>query len=108
MEKEVKKKSAHPFYGTPQWKEMRKRVLIRDGHQCVMCNANVSGFKKSRVDHIISRSKFGEGKRLEMVMSNLRTLCISCDAKRHSEKGTFKSNKKEIGTDGFPIGSEWG
>lgn len=106
MGQQIKKKT-HPFYGTPQWKEIRRRVLIRDGHQCVLCNANVSGYKQSRVDHIIPRSMHGEGKRLELSMDNLRTLCISCDAKRHADKGTFKSNKKEVGADGFPVGSAW-
>lgn len=73
-----------PFYGSQEWKDLRRRVLIRDGYRCTKCRRSVRAKGASRVDHIIERRERPD---LALVESNLRTLCVDCDALRHRSKG---------------------
>ena len=59
-----------------QYQDMRKRVLERDGHKCVLCGCKE--LKKLRIDHIKPFIFFPE---LRLVDSNCRTLCRKCDYK---------------------------
>jgi 5-methylcytosine-specific restriction endonuclease McrA len=93
--------SRNPFYNSREWRVMRFRVLHRDGYKCVICGSNVRGKGLSRVDHIKPLKKFPE---LSLVLSNLRTLCVSCDNKNHSEKGGAIRN--EVNEQGYPAGWE--
>lgn len=91
------------FYKSREWKALRLKCLQRDGHRCVKCGADVRRLGASRVDHIETVKARPE---LAMVLSNLRTLCVACDAKRHSEKGGHNRSgppRPTIGVDGFPI-----
>jgi hypothetical protein len=74
----------HPFYGTGQWKALRRQALIRDGYRCVVCHRSVRAFGASRVDHILERSLRPD---LALSLCNVRTLCVDCDAIRHRAKG---------------------
>jgi 5-methylcytosine-specific restriction endonuclease McrA len=73
------------FYGTKAWKDLRLLALRRDRYQCVMPNCTTPGRGaggRLTVDHIIERRKGGAD-----VLSNLRTLCTTCDADRHGNRG---------------------
>jgi hypothetical protein len=73
-----------PFYGSHEWKDLRRRVLIRDRYCCAKCGRSVRAKGASRVDHIIERRERPD---LSLCESNLRTLCVDCDALRHRAKG---------------------
>jgi len=75
------------LYHTPEWRALRCKVLVRDRYQCVVCGRSVRGWRQSRVDHIKPVSTHPE---LAMVIGNLRTLCPTCDNRRHIEKGGGK------------------
>ena len=66
---------------------MRKQALARDEYCCVFCGKDVSAKGRARVDHIKAVKEYPE---LAFDLDNLRTLCASCDNKRHSEKGGAK------------------
>ena len=72
------------FYDTPQWKAVRRLVLVRDGYRCTVCGCSVRGKGKARVDHVRS---INERPDLALALSNLRVLCGSCDNQSHREKG---------------------
>ena len=88
------------FYQTKDWYRVRALILRRDAHRCVICSMNVRGKGLARVDHI---KPLREAPELALDMNNLRTLCVSCDNKRHSEKRRTK-NYQEISADGFAKG----
>jgi 5-methylcytosine-specific restriction endonuclease McrA len=73
-----------PFYSSPEWLAVRRQALIRDRYCCTVCQRDVHKKGESRVDHIKPKREFPH---LALVLSNLRTLCKSCDNKRHAEKG---------------------
>lgn len=57
------------------WRETRRKVLARDGWQCVRCNIPLT-VKTAHIDHIRS-GKLGTNE-----MKNLRALCRRCHVLR--------------------------
>lgn len=92
------------FYKTPQWLALRRRAIARDGRRCVICGADVGRLGQSRVDHILPRKTRPD---LALRLDNLRTLCPSCDNKRHSEKGRDTVDRGPVGLDGYGETSGW-
>ncbi|CAB4132194.1 HNHc domain containing protein [uncultured Caudovirales phage] len=97
------------FYSTKQWLATRMRVLARDRWCCVLCSASVRGKGKARVDHIQARQQFPS---LEYTLTNLRTLCVTCDRREMSNRRqrpseTTIANRVAVGDDGYPIDSPW-
>jgi 5-methylcytosine-specific restriction endonuclease McrA len=88
------------FYQTKDWYRIRALVLRRDEHCCVVCFNSVRGKGRARVDHIKTLKEYPE---LGLDINNLRTLCVSCDNKRHSEKRSGKEYQ-QISVDGFAKG----
>jgi len=88
------------FYKSKKWHQLRTLVLRRDGYLCVICNINVRPKGTSRVDHIVPVKT---DPTIAMDMTNLRTLCASCDNKRHAEKRSGKEYM-EIDSNGYPNG----
>lgn len=86
------------FYSSAEWLAVRRRVLKRDGYCCVRCGASVQGKGLARVDHIVG---FKVDRRLALVLSNLRTLCVPCD---NAVGGRTKRNSIHggCGPDGYP------
>lgn len=78
------RKIADPFYSSEEWRELRIFVLRRDRWRCVLCGTGVHHKGMARVDHIKPRRTHPE---LARDTNNLRTLCPSCDNRRHAEKG---------------------
>lgn len=91
---------ADKFYQSKAWRALRYAVCQRDGWRCVCCRVSVRAKGASRVDHIVPRKERPD---LSLAMSNLRTLCAPCDAKRHSEKGGWHRQRPTIALDGLPI-----
>ena len=63
---------------TTNWKEIRQKVLARDGYRCRDCGKSLVGVYKREVHHIKELSKGGR-----TVTSNLKSLCSSCHKKKH-------------------------
>ena len=91
------------MYHTKEWHKLRVKALIRDGYKCVVCKKDVRGKKQSRVDHIKNVKDFPH---LAWEITNLQTLCSTCDNRKHFEK-LGHEEKIEVGLDGFPLSSEW-
>ena len=87
------------FYKSKEWRTLRVHALRRDGYCCTVCRASVRMKGASRVDHIVTRKARPD---LALTLSNLRTLCVSCDNKRHSEKGGNQHDRPAIAVTGYP------
>ena len=85
------------FYKTPEWKALRLLCLKRDKWACVLCGASVRGVGLSRVNHKHSRKMRPD---LALSLSNLETLCATCDNAHHSEKGGH--DRAPTKADGMP------
>lgn len=87
-------------YRSPEWAKLRLAALRRDKFQCIICGQSVRGKGRSRVDHIQTVKSSPD---LAWSLSNLRTLCPSCDNARHSEKMRKGGIEKEpVDEDGYP------
>ncbi len=60
-------KAADPFYLTPEWRELRRQTLERDGGICTVLGC---GRRALVADHIIARKEGGTD-----ALHNLRSLC---------------------------------
>jgi 5-methylcytosine-specific restriction enzyme A len=77
-------KRADPFYYSPEWRALRRLALKRDRYRCVVCGRGVAGKGEARIDHVKTRRERPD---LELVLSNVRTLCADHDNQAHREKG---------------------
>jgi 5-methylcytosine-specific restriction endonuclease McrA len=79
-------------YSSQAWKDLRKAALRRDRWRCIQCGER----RRLTVDHIQpARTHPHMAWRIE----NLRTLCGSCDNKRHREKGHAAHGRTAWGCD---------
>lgn len=58
---------------------LREEVLKRDGYKCCVCGKTEKDGVRLEIDHIIPVSKGGQS-----TISNLQTLCNSCNAKKNT------------------------
>ena len=65
--------------GSGKWKQLRLRVLARDGWQCTYCHKDLKG-GDATVDHIVSRKVGGD----VFQMENLTSACKSCNSRKGS------------------------
>ena len=65
--------------GSKKWKDIRLRVLARDGYVCTYCGTHLEG-GNATVDHITSRKVGGE----IFDLDNLTSACKSCNSKKGS------------------------
>lgn len=73
-----------PFYDTPGWRHLRKKVLERDLHICQYC-----GNKATQADHVIPRKKGGPD-----ALRNLVACCAPCNkAAGNTKFPTFLEKK---------------
>lgn len=61
--------NADPYYDTPEWRDLRQRVLLRDRHVCQYCGAT-----GHQADHIIPRGRGGPD-----LLDNLVCACRDCN-----------------------------
>ena len=59
--------------GSKKWKDLRLRVLSRDGRQCWICQGEAT-----QVDHIVPRVKGGD----MWDMDNLAAICARCNQRK--------------------------
>lgn len=85
--------SDRKFLRSIGWLTLRVLALQRDDFRCVICGADVSGRRQSRVDHIKPRRTHPE---LALSLDNLRTLCATCDSQSHREKGMRHYNGDRV------------
>lgn len=83
------------FYQSKEWKAIRLLALKRDDYKCVKCGISVDGYKRSRVDHILELKARPD---LALTLSNLQSLCPSCDNNKHAAKLGHKP-KEILGSD---------
>jgi 5-methylcytosine-specific restriction endonuclease McrA len=65
--------------GSQKWKDLRLRILARDGWQCTYCFKDLKG-GDATVDHITSRKVGGD----LWDMENLTSACKSCNSRKGS------------------------
>lgn len=75
------------FYKSKRWRELRARVLRRDGYKCQYCKRYGKNVEAVTVHHIKPREDNPE---LAYTMSNLVSLCAKCHNAAHPEKGGKK------------------
>lgn len=67
--------------GSKKWKNLRLRVLARDGRCCYLCQGEAD-----QVDHIVPRTKMGD----MWDMDNLAAVCRRCNLlKGNKQLGVF-------------------
>jgi len=74
------------YVKTKYWKELRKRVLLRDGFACVQCKSQAS----LHVDHM-TYVNLGKEE-----LSELQTLCFMCHRAKTKKYDLGAWNKKKI------------
>jgi 5-methylcytosine-specific restriction endonuclease McrA len=73
------------FYGSREWRELRYKVLARQGARCQCCGASRDEGRLMHVDHIKPRHRFPE---LELTLENLQVLCDECNIGKSSKDTT--------------------
>lgn len=68
---------AERFYASPEWRELRARVIAEDGRVCVVCSVMVVDERDLTVDHLLPRSKYPER---ALDRTNLRVMCRPCNS----------------------------
>jgi 5-methylcytosine-specific restriction endonuclease McrA len=63
--------------GSKKWKDIRLRVLARDGYVCYIC-----GGEATQVDHIIARTQMGD----MWDMDNLAAICARDNVRKGDKK----------------------
>ena len=95
-----------PFYQSSAWRAVRAKVLAkwkREGRPCGYCGAGLTWKKGEQiVDHIENRRRRPD---LALDMRNLQVVHHACNTRKaaYVENG----DKPEVGSDGFPVGSDW-
>ena len=83
------------FYGSPEWRRLRKECLDRDNHECQWCKADgrvtMSSDAVLEIDHIKELEFYPE---YALDINNLRTLCKDCHNKRHDRMNYRGEHKK--------------
>lgn len=64
------------FYQSAAWRTLRFEALRRDRWKCARCGCRVRSRGSARVTHILPRSERPD---LQLVLRNLRVLCVACD-----------------------------
>jgi len=103
-------KGSVAYRSTTHWRELRKRVINRDGWKCTQCGNGCYGKKRKsstpHVDHIDPRPVTASIATASDVMKNLQLLCHTCHNRKTRSEDI--NDKHPTGADGFPVGSAWG
>ena len=75
------------FYFTPEWRELRGKVIERDGMTCRQCQRALKLDRDLTVDHIVPRSRC-PARALDP--ANLQVLCRSCNSAKGARPGTSR------------------
>ena len=80
-----------PLYTTRAWRQLRLRVLARDGYVCQMNLPGCVG-NASHVDHIVPRAVDPD---LVMTLSNLRAACHVCNEAEGGRLGAERARQSQ-------------
>jgi 5-methylcytosine-specific restriction endonuclease McrA len=86
------------FYQSNAWRRVRYLALQRDRWRCTCCGRRVRDKGSARVELIVPRHVRPY---MALVVSNLRTLCIDCAAKRLSAKANKPVERIPLPADGL-------
>jgi hypothetical protein len=78
-ERDAKLRSSRQFYSSPEWVELRRRVINEDGVVCRLCHEPINDPENLTVDHVKPRSRHPE---LALDRANLRVLCRPCNSRK--------------------------
>lgn len=78
-------------YTCEKWKRKRKKILKRDGYQCVRCRRYGKSVEAKIVHHIKEADLYPE---LAWTDSNLESVCMACHNKLHPEKAAAAARSK--------------
>lgn len=70
---------AKRFYGSPEWRLLRKKIMKAHKNVCKSCGKIISEKNDITIDHILPRSKFPES---ALGISNLQVLCRPCNSSK--------------------------
>lgn len=92
----------NPLYTSKAWRDLRARILERDGHQCQVRLPVCTGWA-TQVDHLVP---YAVDPDLALVASNLRACCPECNRHLGGKLGASRSRRKSRRTaagqaDGF-------
>lgn len=73
------------FLNSPEWLDLRYRVLQKRGGVCELCGARGSANNPIQCDHIKPRSKHPE---LALVETNIQVLCRHCNMGKSNKDDT--------------------
>ena len=73
----------HAALGTTRWKQLRLRILMRDGYECAYC-----GETADTVDHVVSRHHGGDMWDAENLVAACKR-CNSMKGDRPAKKAVF-------------------
>jgi hypothetical protein len=85
------------FYDSPEWLDLRYRVLQKSGGSCKLCGCRATPENPIHVDHIKPRSLHPE---LALIESNMQVLCKSCNMGKSNKDETdwrFKASDELLG-----------
>lgn len=79
---------ADKFYISPEWRELRYKVLDTYGNRCMACGRSPRNRVVIHVDHILPRSIYPE---LALIFENMQILCEDCN---QGKSNKFETNWK--------------
>jgi 5-methylcytosine-specific restriction endonuclease McrA len=85
------------FYSSPEWLDLRYRVLQKNNGSCRLCGCRATAENPIHVDHIKPRSLHPE---LALAESNLQILCKACNLGKSNKDSTdwrFQASNELIG-----------
>lgn len=80
------------------WRKLRKIVMQRDNHLCVVCYAEGKITKAHAVDHIVNKAQGGTDE-----LSNLQAICFDHHQKKTREERGGEWKPRGAGIDGLPV-----
>jgi 5-methylcytosine-specific restriction protein A len=84
--------SGNPLYASPAWRLLRRRILARDNHVCLIALPGCRGTADT-VDHIISPEDGGA----ELDEANLQSSCRSCNTAKRNQQVAARRRRRAAG-----------
>ena len=91
-ERKKRQEEERLFYSSPEWRQIRTRVMKKYGKVCSECGLWIKNNLDVTVDHIQPRSKYPE---LALNIENLRVLCRSCNSQKGDRDSEIYANEQD-------------
>lgn len=79
QERQKQIEEAKVFYGSPEWRLLRKEIIKSHENVCKNCGKKITEKNDITIDHILPRSKFPKS---ALEIKNMRILCRSCNSSK--------------------------